>query len=60
MNGDLRIYPELGYVVVSLSNIDPPAASSIVEFFTRRGEWEALWASIWISLASVVLGAEAI
>ena len=36
MNGDLRIYPELGYVVVSLSNIDPPAASSIVEFFTLR------------------------
>ena len=30
MNGDLRIYPELGYVVVSLSNLDPPAASVLV------------------------------
>ena len=25
-----------GYVVVSLSNLDPPAASELVEFFTRR------------------------
>jgi D-alanyl-D-alanine carboxypeptidase len=36
MNGELRIFPELGYVVVSLSNLDPPAASELVEFFTRR------------------------
>jgi CubicO group peptidase (beta-lactamase class C family) len=36
MNGDLRIYPELGYVVVGLSNLDPPAASSLVDFFTER------------------------
>jgi CubicO group peptidase (beta-lactamase class C family) len=36
MNGDLRIYPELGYVVVSLSNLDPPAASDLVEYFTAR------------------------
>lgn len=36
MNGDLRIYPELGYVVVGLSNLDPPAASRLVEFFTLR------------------------
>ena len=27
MNGELRVFPELGYVVVSLSNLDPPAAS---------------------------------
>ncbi|HWC72780.1 MAG TPA: iron ABC transporter permease [Gemmatimonadales bacterium] len=27
------------------------------DFFTRPGEWAALWASIWISLASVVLAA---
>jgi iron(III) transport system permease protein len=27
------------------------------DFLTRRGEWTALWASIWISLASVVLAA---
>ncbi|HEV7508454.1 MAG TPA: serine hydrolase domain-containing protein [Thermoanaerobaculia bacterium] len=36
MNGDLRIYPQLGYVVISLSNLDPPAASRLVEFFTLR------------------------
>jgi len=36
MNGELRVFPELGYVVVSLSNLDPPAASEVVEFFTLR------------------------
>jgi CubicO group peptidase (beta-lactamase class C family) len=36
MNGELRIFPELGYIVVSLSNLDPPAASQLVEFFTLR------------------------
>jgi D-alanyl-D-alanine carboxypeptidase len=36
MNGELRIFPQLGYVVVSLSNLDPPAASELVEFFTLR------------------------
>jgi D-alanyl-D-alanine carboxypeptidase len=36
MNGELRIFPELGYIVVSLSNLDPPAASELVEFFTIR------------------------
>ncbi|MFP5285761.1 MAG: serine hydrolase domain-containing protein, partial [Thermoanaerobaculia bacterium] len=36
MNGDLRVYPELGYVLVSLSNLDPPAASRLTEFFSLR------------------------
>jgi hypothetical protein len=36
MNGDLRIYPELGYVVIALSNLDPPAASRLMDFFTLR------------------------
>jgi CubicO group peptidase (beta-lactamase class C family) len=36
MNGDLRIYPELGYVLVALSNLDPPAASRVVDFFALR------------------------
>ena len=36
INGDLRIYPELGYVVVVLSNLDPPAASVLADFFTLR------------------------
>lgn len=33
MNGELRIFPELGYVIVSLGNLDPPAASQLVEYF---------------------------
>jgi D-alanyl-D-alanine carboxypeptidase len=36
MNGDLRVFPELGYIVVGLSNLDPPGASRIVDFFTLR------------------------
>jgi CubicO group peptidase (beta-lactamase class C family) len=36
MNGELRVYPELGYVVVALSNLDPPAASRLVDFFALR------------------------
>jgi CubicO group peptidase (beta-lactamase class C family) len=36
MNGDLRIFPELGYVVVALSNLDPPAAQRLVDYFVLR------------------------
>jgi CubicO group peptidase (beta-lactamase class C family) len=36
MNGELRVFPQLGYIVVSLSNLDPPAASELVEFFALR------------------------
>jgi CubicO group peptidase (beta-lactamase class C family) len=36
INGELRIFPGLGEVVVSLSNLDPPAACELVEFFTLR------------------------
>jgi CubicO group peptidase (beta-lactamase class C family) len=36
MNGELRIFPQLGYVVVSLSNLDPPAATRLVDFFALR------------------------
>jgi D-alanyl-D-alanine carboxypeptidase len=36
MNGELRVFPQLGYVVVGLGNLDPPAASELVEFFTLR------------------------
>jgi D-alanyl-D-alanine carboxypeptidase len=36
MNGDLRVYLELGYVLVGLSNLDPPAASRLVDFFALR------------------------
>jgi D-alanyl-D-alanine carboxypeptidase len=36
MNGELRVFPQLGYVVVSLGNLDPPAASELVDFFALR------------------------
>jgi CubicO group peptidase (beta-lactamase class C family) len=36
MSGDLRIFPELGYVIVGLSNLDPPAANRVVDFFAAR------------------------
>ncbi len=29
MNGDLRIYPNSGYVVATLANMDPPAAQQV-------------------------------
>jgi D-alanyl-D-alanine carboxypeptidase len=35
-NGELRVLPELGYVVVALSNYDPPAASRLVDFVAVR------------------------
>ena len=36
MNGELRIFPELAYVVVGLSNLDPPAATRMVDYFALR------------------------
>lgn len=36
MNGDLEICPGPGYVVVVLSNMDPPAAGRISDFVTNR------------------------
>lgn len=36
MNGDLRIYPKLGRVVVAFSNLDPPTAGALVEYYERR------------------------
>jgi D-alanyl-D-alanine carboxypeptidase len=36
MNGELRMFPQLGYVVICLSNLDPPAATRLVDFFTLR------------------------
>ena len=35
-NGDLRVFPESGYVIVALSNLDPPAASRLVDFIAAR------------------------
>jgi CubicO group peptidase (beta-lactamase class C family) len=36
MNGDLEVCPDVGYVVVALANIDPPAAQYICEFIVNR------------------------
>ncbi|MFL6261750.1 MAG: serine hydrolase domain-containing protein [Thermoanaerobaculia bacterium] len=36
MNGELRVYPQLGTVLVSLSNLDPPAASRVVDYYALR------------------------
>ena len=47
----LVIYPIL---VVAADAAD---ATALHAFLTRAGEWRALWASIWISLVSVVLAA---
>ena len=36
MNGDLRIYPQSGYVIAVLSNLDPPAAQQVSGFIELR------------------------
>jgi CubicO group peptidase (beta-lactamase class C family) len=36
MNGDLKIYPELGTVVIALGNVDPPAAERLTDYYVRR------------------------
>lgn len=36
MNGDLRVYSKLGRVVVAFSNLDPPTAGAMMEYYERR------------------------
>ena len=36
MNGDLRVYPAQGRVVVALANVDPPAAERLVDYYLLR------------------------
>src|SRR5437667_395438 len=36
MNGDLRIFPQSGYVIAALSNFDPPAAQRAADFIALR------------------------
>jgi hypothetical protein len=36
MNGDLRIYPQSGYVIAVLANLDPPAANRVSQFIGDR------------------------
>jgi CubicO group peptidase (beta-lactamase class C family) len=36
MNGELVVYPESGWVVVALSNLDPPVASKFIAYLDLR------------------------
>lgn len=36
MNGDLRIFPQSGYVIAVLANLDPPAAERISSYVSER------------------------
>lgn len=36
MNGQLRVLPASGIVIVVLSNLDPPAAGELAEFIEQR------------------------
>jgi len=36
MNGDLRVYPDSGYVVAVLANLDPPAATRLADWLEQR------------------------
>jgi D-alanyl-D-alanine carboxypeptidase len=36
MNGDLRIYPQSGYTIAVLANLDPPAATEVSKFIGER------------------------
>lgn len=36
MNGELRIFPSLGVVVIGLGNVDPPAVSRLVDYYQVR------------------------
>jgi CubicO group peptidase (beta-lactamase class C family) len=36
MSGDLHVFPRLGYVLVALSNLDPPASTRPLEFIEAR------------------------
>jgi hypothetical protein len=36
MNADFRVFPESGWVLVSLSNLDPPAAYRLLRWFEPR------------------------
>lgn len=36
MSTVLHIYPEAGYVVIALANLDPPAANHLAEYFENR------------------------
>jgi D-alanyl-D-alanine carboxypeptidase len=36
MNAELQIYPQSGYVIAVLANMDPPAATQVCEYIANR------------------------
>lgn len=36
MNGELRVFPKLDRVIVVLSNLDPPSAHRLVDYYSQR------------------------
>ncbi len=36
LNGELRIFPDDGYTVIVLANVDPPAATNVANFISDR------------------------
>lgn len=36
MSASLRVYPDLGYVLVGVANVDPPAAERLIEYVSNR------------------------
>ena len=36
INSELRIYPASGYVIAVMANLDPPAATALVDFIGER------------------------
>ncbi|MEL7058953.1 MAG: iron ABC transporter permease [Acidobacteriota bacterium] len=50
-------YPLLLTLVEALGGVDEPTFEHLHAFATRGDEWLALWRSLWISVASVVLAA---
>ena len=36
MNGMIRIYPKLGYLLIGLSNFDPRAATRLIDYYEHR------------------------
>ena len=35
-NGEVRVHPQLGYVVIGLTNLDPPLAERMIDIFANR------------------------
>ncbi|MGE0352952.1 MAG: ABC transporter permease [Gemmatimonadales bacterium] len=55
--GWLVVYPLALVAVQSVRGPDGWTVEYLARFFTRPNEWRALWGSVWISAATVVLSA---